>query len=207
MNPSFLAKSARHITLASALILIAGCAPTKKTPSPLPSPPRPSSTSQCPPKYPQHFVDATQGYSICLPANVHQTSTDQLHASHSTDQFPADHVEFTGFSVPAGTNLTRKNLTVRPDEDEYNLQNSTPFGQLTVGGVTFQRMTGGEASLGHFDEHIVYLWTHAGKNLYFDFGLHSVQPGIIGPPMPARFNEPAQVKITEEIMKTFRPLN
>ena len=195
MKPTFIAKSARHITLASALILMAGCAPTKKTPTP--APPHPSPTSQCPPKYPQHYADATQGYSICLPANAHKTSAAGL---------PAGSVLFTGFSVPAGTNLTRKDLSVQPGMDD-NLQGATPFGHLTAGGVTFQRMKEGDAGAGHRVEHIIYLWTHAGKKLYFDFGLYSVNPQIVGPPMPAEFNEPAQVKITEEIMKTFRPLH
>jgi hypothetical protein len=196
MKPTFLSQSTRHVSLASAVLLMAGCAAQKK-PTPAPAPQHPAPTSQCPAKYPIHHVSLAQGFSICLPANLQAGSTSGL---------PAGSLVFTGFPVPAGTNLTRKQLNIQPGSDD-NLQNATPFGQLTAGGVTFQRMKEGDAGAGHREEHIIYAWTHAGKKLYFDFGLYSVNPAIVGPPHPAEFNEPAQVKSTEEIMRTFRRMH
>lgn len=193
VKPASLSKSARHITLASAMLLMAGCV----SPKPKPTPPHPHPTSQCPAKYPQHFADATQGYSICLPANV---------SKGSASGFPAGTVVFNGFTVPAGTNLTRKQLVIQPGVDD-NLQGATPFGQFTVDGVTFQRAMESDAGAGHRALHIIYTRTHAGKKLNFDFGHYSVNPQIVGPPHPAEFNQAAQIKITEEIMKTFRRLH
>jgi len=193
MNTTLLSKSARNITLASTLLLMAGCAAQKK-PAPAPPPHHPAPTSQCPANLPKHIVSLTQGYAICLPANVHAGSASGL---------PAGSFVYTGFSVPAGTNLERKQLNIQPGSDD-NLQSATPFGHLTAGGVTFQRMKEGDAGAGHREEHIIYIWTHAGKKLYFDFGLYSVNPGVFDPPnRPKEFNEPAQVHSTEEIMRTF----
>ena len=181
-------KIVRHITVASAMILMAGCT------APTPPHPNPSPTSQCPANLPQHILNHAQHYSLCLPANVHAGSTSGL---------PAGSAVYTGFSVPAGTNLERKQLNIQPGSDD-NLQGATAFGQFTAGGVTFQRMKESDAGAGHREEHIIYIWTHGGAKTYFDFGLHSVNPQIVGPPHPAEYNEPAQVKSTEEIMKTFR---
>jgi len=171
-------------------------APKKPAPAlpPAPAPTHKHSTSQCPANLPKHIVNLAQHYSLCLPANVHSVSTSGL---------PAGSFVYEGFSVPAGTNLERKQLNIQPGSDD-NLQNATPFGHLTAGGVTFQRMKEGDAGAGHREEHIIYVWTHGSTKTYFDFGLFSVNPQIVGPPHPAEFNEPAQVHSTEQIMRTFR---
>ena len=195
MKSPLLAKSARHLSLASALILMAGCAAPKKTTVPAPVPPAP--TSQCPSKYPQHYADAAQRYSICLPANVSKGNASGL---------PAGTVVFNGFSVPAGTNLLSKRLIIQPGADDL-LQTATAFGQFTAGGVTFQRMKETDAGAGQEYLNIIYVWKHAGQQLNFVFEHHAVNPGNIGPPQPTVYNEAVQVKITEEIMKTFRRLH
>jgi hypothetical protein len=182
MKLTFLFQTTR-VCLAPAVLLVASCA-------------APTPTGPCPAKYPVHQVSVSQHYSLCLPANLQAGSNSGL---------PAGSQVFTGFAVPAGTNLTRKQLNIQPGSDD-NLQGATPFDHLTVGGVTFQRRKEDDAGAGHRVEHIIYVWTHAGKKLYFDFGLFSVNPGIVGPPHPQVYNEPAQVKSTEEIMRTFRPV-
>jgi hypothetical protein len=197
MKTMLLSSSVRHITLASALILMAGCAAPKKTPTPAPAHPAP--TSHCPAKYPQHYADATQRYSICLPANVSKGDASGL---------PAGTVVFTGFSVPTGTNLVSKRLIIQPGADDtYILQNPTTLGSFTADGVTFQRVESTDVGAGQQYLNIIYVWKHNGKQLNFVFSHHAVNPGIIGPPQPTVYNQAAQLKITEEIMRTFHRLH
>lgn len=195
MKPSLRSNSSRAIAIASAVILMAGCTPPKKAPAPTPISKHPTPTSQCPPKYPQHYANAALHYSICLPKNVTKGSVAGL---------PAGSVEFEGFSVPAGTNLTSKRLIIHPGSEAL-LQSATPFGQFTTaGGVTLQRVKATDAGAGHQFLNIIYVWKHAGHQLNFVFEHRSVNAGIVGPPEPAVYNEAAQVHITEEIMKTLR---
>jgi hypothetical protein len=177
---------------------MAGCAAQKK-PAPAPPPHHPVPTAHCPAKYPQHYADATQGYSICLPANVSKGDASGL---------PAGTVVFDGFSVPAGTNLVSKRLIVQPGSDStYILQAPTSLAPLTAGGVTFQRVKSTDVGAGQQYLNVIYVWKHNGRQLNFVFQHHAVNPGIIGPPHPAVYNEAAQIKITEEIMRTFRRLH
>lgn len=195
MKTAFLSKSARHISLAAAVILMAGCTPHKKAPAPAPGK-KPVQVSQCPANYPKHYADAAQGYSICLPKNVTKTNGAG---------FPAGTAEFIGFSVPAGTNLTSKRLIVQPGANDL-LQGATPFGQFTADGVTFKRVKATDAGAGQQYLNIIYVWKHAGKQLCFVFEHHAVNPGIVGPPHPAVYNEAQQIAISEAIMKTFHRL-
>jgi hypothetical protein len=78
---------------------------------------------------------------------------------------------FTGFAVPANTNLRSKQLSIISG-DYALLKSAEPFGQFTANGVTFKRAKFEEGSAGHLDLHVIYAPT--GRNLHFDFDHHSV---------------------------------
>ena len=162
----------------------------------------PESTDQCKlvkygGKSMEPYTDTTNKFRICIPEHLTKTGPDA-----STQGA----VIFSGFPVPAGTTLESKKLYIV--SGPYNeLSAASPFGHLIAGGVTFQRAKFDEGSAGHFDLHIIYTWTMGSKQLHFDFVHHSVDPGVYPPgQQPPNYNQAAQIKLTEEIMDTFKRL-
>lgn len=81
------------------------------------------------------------------------------------------------------------------------------MGDYTAGGVTFKRAKAEEASAGHLTLHIIYIWIKGAKEIHFDFEHRSVNVGNFDPSSrPAEYDRSAQIKITEEIMGTFKQL-
>jgi hypothetical protein len=166
-----------------------GCASMHQKPQP--------PVAHCPAKYSFHYVDSAHGYSLCLPAQAKKGDASG---------YPTGSVLFNGLPVPAGTNLESKQLIIVSGMDD-NMQGSTAFGHLTVDGVTFQRVKASDGSAGHSTLHVIYTWTHNGKTLHFDFAHRAVNVLVFDPPnRPAEYDQAAQVKISEEIMHTFRRL-
>jgi hypothetical protein len=107
-------------------------------------------------------------------------------------------------AVPAKTNLRDKRLIIVPGDYDL-LKSAEDFGHFTAGNVTFERTEFEEGSAGHLTLHIIYIWKS--KNLRFDFEHRSVNIYNFDPPQrPAKYNRAAQIKITEQIMSTFRKL-
>ena len=188
------AKLSRTVFMSLAVIVAAGCATQKEIPPPPTPSPRPRH-EHCPAKFSYHYIDSAHGFSICLPASV--TKGD-------ASAYPAGSVLFNGFAVPAGTNLVTKKLIIVPGTDP-DMQAGTANGTFVADGVTFTRMNAGDGSAGHLTQYIIYTWTHGGKTLHFDFSLFSANVNDFpASTRPAQFDLPAQVKFTEEVMKTFR---
>ncbi len=191
MKASSPAVLCRFASACIATLLAAGCA----TRPPLPPPPI---QAHCPAKFSDHYVDTVHRFSLCLPAGL---------SKGDAGAYPSGTVLFTGFAVPAGTNLEAKQLIIVPGTDP-DMQGATPDGRLTADGVTFSRVQAGEGSAGHLTQYYIYTWTHGGKTLHFDFSLYSSNVNDYPPASrPAEFDLPAQVKFTREIMKTFRLLH
>jgi hypothetical protein len=149
----------------------------------------------CPPQFSFTYADPAHGFRICLPPEVKRAVAD----------YPKDSTLFIGFAVPAKTNLEDKSLIiVRGDYDL--LKSAEGFGRFTTGNVTFERAKFEEGSAGHLTLHIIYTWKS--KKLHFDFQHHSVNIYNFDPPQrPAEYNRAAQIKITEQIMSTFRTVD
>jgi hypothetical protein len=91
--------------------------------------------------------------------------------------------------------------------DYVLLPNWTPFGKLSANGVMFTRATFEEGSAGHSDLHVVYTWKHRKNAVYFDFMFHSVNIANFNPDIrPVEYDRAAQIKLTERMMRTFKPL-
>jgi hypothetical protein len=182
-----------------AILGVAGCAvlfaPTIPTETPAPLAP---AHEHCPAKFSFHYVDSTHGFSLCLPAKV--TKGD-------ASSYPSGSVLFNGFAVPKGTNLVTKRLIIVPGTDP-DMQAGTADGSFVSDGVTFARMQAGDGSAGHLTQFIIYTWTHGGQTFHFDFSLYSANVNDFpASSRPLEFDLPAQVKFTEEVMKTFRRLH
>ena len=168
------------LALGSALLTIAvGCST------------RPLNTDVCPANYPFHYVDKGHQFSICLPPNLKMST-------------PGGSTTFTGFPVPKGTNLMAKSLTIATGNYDY-LTGAKPAGSLTVDNVVFQRAELQDGSAGHLTLHVIYTWKTQGQSLHFDFAHAAVNLAVYDPAdRPQEYNRDAQIKITEEIMQTFR---
>ncbi len=175
--------------LGFALLLTAGCCHMHVPATP------PPAAKRCPAKFSYHYVDPAHGFSLCLPKHLTKTAADG---------YPAGSVTFTGFSVPAGTNLVTKKLIIVSGTDS-NLQAATGWGHLTADGVTFQRMTAGDGSAGHMTTYLSYTWTQPSQTLHFDFQLYAVNP-LVYPPAtrPTVYDLSAQQAYANEVMHTFR---
>lgn len=140
------------------------------------------------------FIDAARGFRLCVPGQLTRTGPAG---------FPDGRVVFAGFAVPPGTNLEAKTLIiVSGSYDE--LQGATPAGRLAAGGETFQRVEVDEGSAGHSTLHVIYTWKNSGKTVHFDFTHLAVNPLVYDPAQrPATYDRAAQIKLTEEIMRTF----
>jgi hypothetical protein len=157
-------------------------------------PKQPNRSDYCPPEYPFEYFDRVHGFQICLPAGIKRGVADD----------PKGATLFTGFTVPTKTNLEKKELIVVSGDYDF-LKSAEPFGQFTANGVTFKRAKVEDGSAGHLDLHIIY--TPAGKNIHFDFDLRSVDIYVFDPGQrPTEYDRAAQIKITEQIMSTFRTL-
>jgi hypothetical protein len=191
-----LADLSRNVVIGLALILTAGCATHKETPPPAPAPVH----KHCPAKFSYHYVDSPHGFSLCLPK--HLTKGDA-----SSYGYPAGSALFTGFSVPAGTNLVTKKLIIVSGTDS-DIQGATAWGHFSADGVTFTRQKALDGSAGHMTTYISYGWTHGGKVLHFDFQLFASNPAVFPPATrPAEYSLNAQLKYSEEIMSTFHRLH
>jgi hypothetical protein len=156
-----------------------------------------SAGAACPPEYPFQYLDRLHGFQICLPAEIKRSVTDD-------PSYPKGSTLFTGFAVPAKTNLDKKALIIVSGHYDF-LKSAKPFGQFTASGITFRRAKFEDGHAGGLDLHIIY--TPAGKNLHFDFDLSSVNVLNFDPPnRPAEYNHAAQIKFTEQIMSTFSML-
>lgn len=156
--------------------------------------PGPSGANSCPKKLPVHYADSTRKFSLCLPAGV---------TKKAADDHPAGSVRFQGFAVPSGTNLVSKQFIIVVGTDP-NMQATSANGTFKAGGVTFKRFTGEEGAAGHSIQSIIYVWNRGGQTVDFDFLLNSANLANFPPAnRPAQFDYAAQVKSTEEIMKTF----
>lgn len=146
----------------------------------------------CPPQYSVPYADPAHGFRICLPAEVKRAVAD----------YPKNSIVFTGFTVPAKTNLRSKRLLIISGYYDL-LKSAEGFGRFTTGNVTFERAKFEEGSAGHLTLHIIYTWKS--KKLHFDFEHRSVNVNNFDPSnRPAEYNRNAQIKLTEQIMSTFR---
>jgi hypothetical protein len=153
-----------------------------------------SAGAECPPEYPFQYLDRSHGFRICLPAEIKRGVTDD-------PTYPKGAILFTGFAVPAKTNLEKKNLIIVSGDYEF-LKSAEPFGQFTANGITFKRAKIEDGAAGSLDLHVIY--TPTAKNVHFDFVLHSVNVNNFDPSnRPAEYNHAAQIKFTEQIMSTF----
>ncbi len=145
----------------------------------------------------ERYADSAHMLAICIPKGL---------TKKGPAGFPDGRVVFSGFAVPAGTNLTSKTFVI-VDGAYPDVQGDTPAGQLTAGGVTFKRTKFYDGHAGHIDLHVMYTATVGGKTLHLDFVHFSVNPGVFDPGnRPAVYDEAAQIKLTEVIMGTFRKL-
>ena len=154
-------------------------------------------TNQCPPEYPFEYVDQAHGFRICLLAAA---------TKHAATDYPAGSIRFRGFAVPGKTNLESKQLIIVSGDYDL-LRNATPFGKFSTNGVMFSRAKFEEGSAGHSDLHIVYTWKHGKNAVHFDFKYRSVNIGNFDPAnRPVEYNRADQIKLTEQMMRTFEPL-
>jgi hypothetical protein len=156
-----------------------------------------SMSHACPPSLRFTYVDRAHGFRICLPAGLtKETPNDYL----------ADSVQFTGFARPPKTNLRSKRLVIVPGEYDL-LKSATPFGDFSANRITFERAKFEEGSAGHLTLHIFYSWKHGNSAINFDFEHRSVNIYNFDPPQrPAEYNRDAQIKLTKQVMSTFRKL-
>lgn len=110
---------------------------------------QPSGSGACPASLSSAYIDQAQGFHICLPAGVNK---------ETAESYPAGSILFTGFALPAKTNLRSKQLVIVPAEYDA-LKGARPFGSFNVNGVTFRRVKFDEGSAGHSTLHIVYTWS------------------------------------------------
>lgn len=158
----------------------------------------PQSLSECPSKYSFHYADSIHGFSLCLPAKVKKGDASA---------YSGVSVVFTGFAVPAKTNLKAKQLIIVPGKYDI-IQSATAFGHFAAHGATFKRMKAEEGSAGHLTIHIIYIWRKGSQTVHFDFAHRSVNVANFDPSnRPAEYNRGTQIKITEEIMSTFKLLH
>jgi hypothetical protein len=156
-----------------------------------------STSTGCPPSLPFAYVDRVHGFRICLPAGLRR---------ETPEDYPERSVQFTGFALPRKTNLESKGLLIV--SGDYDLQKAaTPFGHFKANSIEFERGKFEEGSLGHLTLHIIYSWKNGKSAIHFDFEHRSVNPYNFDPPQrPAEYDRAAQIKITEQIMSTFRKL-
>jgi hypothetical protein len=73
--------------------------------------------------------------------------------------------------------------------------------------VIFTRAKFQEGSAGHLDLHIVYTWKHGKNPVHFDFEYRSVNIANLDPASRSvEYDPAAQIKLTEQMMRTFKPL-
>jgi hypothetical protein len=189
MKSFLLTELSRRVWIAVALIILTACTSQSEK--------RPYSASACPSPYSFRYADSVHGFSVCLPAKVKKGDASD---------YPAGSVVFTGFAVPAKTNLQAKQLIIVPGKYDI-MESATAFGHLTADGVTFKRLKAEEGSAGHLTLHMLYAWKKGSKEIHFDFAHRSVDVGNFDPyNRPAEYNRSAQIKMTEQIMRTFREL-
>jgi hypothetical protein len=157
----------------------------------------PSRSDYCPAEYPFEYFDRVNGFRICLPATA---------TKHKATDYAAGSIRFRGFAVPGKTNLESKQLLIVAGDYDL-LPNWTPFGKFSANGVRFTRATFKEGSAGHSDLHVVYTWKHRKNAVHFDFVFHSVNIANFNPDnRPVEYDRAAQIKLTERMMRTFKPL-
>jgi len=156
-----------------------------------------SMSAGCPPSLPFAYVDRAHGFRICLPAGLRR---------ETPEDYPERSVQFTGFALPRKTNLESKWLLIVSGDYDL-LKDATPFGHFKANNIEFERAKFDEGSAGHLTLHIIYSWKQGKNAIHFDFQQRSVNPYNFDPPQrPAEYDRAAQIKITEQIMSTFRTL-
>ena len=156
-----------------------------------------SISAGCPPSLPFAYVDQAHGFRICLPAGLTQ---------ETAQNYVAGSAQFTGFALAPKTNLRSKQLLIVSGQYDL-LKSAAPFGHFSANGITFERARFEEGSAGHLTLHIVYSWKHGNSAMNFDFEHRSVNIYNFDPPQrPAEYDRAAQIKITQQIMSTFRKL-
>lgn len=142
------------------------------------------------------YADQAHGFSLSLPSGVKRDSDT------STD----DKIVFSGFALPAGTNLVRKNLIIISGAADI-LKGGEKMPGFTSHGVTFERAKVYDGSAGHMTLHIVYTWKKGETELHFDFTHFAANVLAFDPPdRPKEYDPAAQIKLSEEIMGMFQPL-
>jgi hypothetical protein len=122
------------------------------------------------------------------------------------NDYLAGSVQFTGFALPPKTNLRSKQLLIVSGQYDL-LKSAAPFGHFSANGLTFERARFEEGSTGHLTLHIIYTWKRGTNAVHLDFEHRSVNIYNFDPPQrPAEYDRNAQIKITEQIMSTFRKL-
>jgi hypothetical protein len=156
-----------------------------------------SMSAGCPPSLPFAYVDRAHGFRICLPAGLRR---------ETPEDYPERSVQFTGFALPRKTNLESKWLLIVSGDYDL-LKAATPFGHFKANSIAFERAKFDEGSAGHLTLHIIYSWKHGKSAMHFDFEHRSVNIYNFDPPQrPAEYDRAVQIKITEQIMSTFRKL-
>ena len=154
-----------------------------------------TATAACPPDYPFTYVDRVHRFSVCLPAGV---------IKEETTGYPAGSVLFSGFALQPKTNLRSKQLLIV--SGEYDLLNSAaPFGHFAANGLSFERAQFEEGSAGHLTAHLIYTWKDGNTEVHFDFEDRSVNIYNFDPGQrPTEYNRQDEIKVSEQIMSTFR---
>jgi hypothetical protein len=156
-----------------------------------------SMSAGCPPSLPFAYVDRAHGFRICLPAGLRK---------EAPEDYPERSVQFTGFALPRKTNLESKWLLIVSGDYDL-LKAAAPFGHFKANSIVFERAKFDEGSAGHLTLHIIYSWKHGKSAVHFDFEHRLVNIYNFDPPQrPAEYDRAAQIKITEQIMSTFRKL-
>ncbi|HEV7404704.1 MAG TPA: hypothetical protein VGO11_17315 [Chthoniobacteraceae bacterium] len=174
-----------------ALTLFAGCAaPAPENPTLRPC----GATNSAGSGNSFHYQDPARGFSLCLPAGLKKT------AGTGPDQ----PVTFSGLAVPKGTNLETKTLVIASGKNDL-VTGASAATSFKGGGLNFQRFIVEDGSAGHSTMHVIYAGHERGKDFYLDFTHRAVNVLNFDPPnRPKEYNRAAQIKLTEEIMSTFR---
>ncbi len=150
-----------------------------------------ASSTHYPPRHMYQYWGGDGEYSLLFPAGVQKSAA-------------ADgRVVFTGFKVPAGTNLEEKQVIVAPGKYAL-LRGAKAEGGISANAVYLKRAIVEEGSAGHSTLHIIYTWTNKGKSVHFDCTLRSVNVGNFDPAnRPREYDRAAAMKWSESIAGSF----
>jgi hypothetical protein len=151
----------------------------------------------CPLSLPFVYMDQAHRFRVCLPAGLTQ---------ETAQNYLVGSVQFTGFALPPKTNLRSKQLLIVSGQYDL-LKSAAPFSHFSANGITFERAKFEEGSAGHLTLHVIYTWKRGTNAVHFDFEHRSVNIYNFDPSQrPAEYDRAGQIKITEQIMRTFQKL-